>query len=101
MSKTLSTVDDTLDRVYLYGMNGGLGYEKFENELSPNDAKASLRTLVEEMMEEVIGEDEIYLGRTSPTQYQLDRIGNINRLRSEQRENVPKLLEQMFGGRDE
>ena len=101
MSKTLSTVDDTLDRVYLYGMNGGLGYEKFENELSPNDAKASLRTLVEEMMEEVIGEDEIYLGKTSPRRYQLDRIYNINRLRSEQRHNVPKLLEQIFGGGDE
>jgi len=27
-------LDEILDRVYLFGMNGGLGYEKFENELS-------------------------------------------------------------------
>ena len=35
-----------IDEVYLFGMNGGLGYEKFDNELSPNDAKAAINALI-------------------------------------------------------
>ena len=35
-----------IDRVYLYGMNGGLGYGKFDNELSPNDAKTAIQALI-------------------------------------------------------
>ena len=35
-----------IDRVYLFGMNGGLGYGKFYNELSPNDAKAAIQAII-------------------------------------------------------
>ena len=101
MSKTLSTVDDTLDRVYLYGMNGGLGYEKFENELSPNDAIAQLRSLVEKKMYELIGgrdDDEKF---KDLSKYKQRKVIIEYEQRVKQRENVPKLLDQMFGGRDE
>lgn len=54
-----------IDKVYLFGMNGGLGYEKFDNELSPNDAKAAIQALIRteklkllaEVRERVVGED--------------------------------------------
>ncbi len=53
-----------IDEVYLFGMNGGLGYEKFDNELSPNDAKAAINALIRteklkllaEVRERVVGE---------------------------------------------
>ena len=35
-------LDEILERVYLFGMNGGLGYEKFDNELSPKGAKQAV-----------------------------------------------------------
>lgn len=37
-----------LDRVYLYGMNGGLGYGKFTEELSPKEAEAKLQALMQD-----------------------------------------------------
>ena len=111
MSKTLSTADEILARIVSQESITEGGYAeytlndedlKYGNPLhNKSELKAQLRTLVEKFAEELIGEDEIYLGRTSPRRYQLDRIYNINDLRSEQRENVPKLLEQMFGGGDE
>ena len=45
-------LDEILDRVYLFGMNGGLGYEKFENELSPKDAKQAFTSLIKELVAE-------------------------------------------------
>ena len=42
------TIDEILERVYLYGMNGGLGYGKFENELSPKEAKQQIQALITE-----------------------------------------------------
>lgn len=36
------TAKDILEQVYLFGMNGGLGYEKFDNELSPDQALKEL-----------------------------------------------------------
>lgn len=41
-------LDRLLERVYLYGMNGGLGYGKFENELSPKDAATQIQQLINE-----------------------------------------------------
>ncbi len=41
-----------IDRVYLFGMNGGLGYEKFDNELSPAKAKQALISLIKELVAE-------------------------------------------------
>ena len=49
-----SKLDEILDRVYLYGMNGGLGYDKFQNELSPKHAKKSLLTLIEQEKKELL-----------------------------------------------
>ena len=43
-----NTLDEILERVYLYGMNGGLGYGKFENELSPKEAKQQIQALIAE-----------------------------------------------------
>lgn len=40
-----SELDEILNRVYLFGMNGGLGYGKFENELSPKEAKQRQRAV--------------------------------------------------------
>lgn len=41
-----------IDRVYLFGMNGGLGYEKFDNELSPAKAKQAITSLIKELVAE-------------------------------------------------
>lgn len=40
------TVREILDRVYLYGMNGGLGYEKFMDELSPDQALKEIEAIM-------------------------------------------------------
>ena len=96
MSKSLSTVRNLMAE---YKMGFVVGDKDIDAHYDAFEAQ--LRSLVEKFAEELIGEDEIYRGKTSPRRYQLDRIYNINDLRSEQRENVPKLLDQIFGGRDE
>ena len=45
-------LDEIFDRVYLFGMNGGLGYEKFDNELSPAKAKQAITSLIKELVAE-------------------------------------------------
>ena len=40
------TAKEILEQVYLFGMNGGLGYEKFDNELSPDQALKELEALI-------------------------------------------------------
>lgn len=60
------TAKEILEQVYLFGMNGGLGYEKFDNELSPDQALKELEALIRneklkllaEVRERVVGEDE-------------------------------------------
>jgi len=39
-------LDEILEGVYLYGMNGGLGYGKFQEELSPGDAKQTIQAII-------------------------------------------------------
>ena len=45
-------LDKIIHRVYLFGMNGGLGYEKFDNELGPAVAKQAIASLIKELVEE-------------------------------------------------
>lgn len=47
------TLDEILNGVYLFGMNGGLGYEKFENELPPYEAKKQILSLKKRWQDEV------------------------------------------------
>ena len=65
MTKQL-TIDEILDNVYLYGMNGGLGYNKFFDEMSPKEAKQALKALVTEMVNEIIGEGEAHVSHVCP-----------------------------------
>ena len=104
MSKTLSTVDEIFAVIYIVGISSGLHREitdadeinhRKEAFIKANplniDAKAQLRTLVEKFAEELIGEDVPYNMNNHAT------INAKNNLKSEQRQNVPKLLEQIFG----
>ena len=50
-------LDKIIDRVYLFGMNGGLGYEKFDNELSPAKAKQAITSLIRELVAEAKPKD--------------------------------------------
>ena len=62
-------LDKIIDRVYLFGMNGGLGYEKFDNELSPAKAKQALTSLIKELVAEArLNENNMYI-RELPRHY--------------------------------
>ena len=45
-------LDKIIDRVYLFGINVGLGYRKFDNELGPAEAKAAITPLTKELVAE-------------------------------------------------
>ena len=89
-------LDEILDRVYLFGMNGGLGYEKFENELSPKDAKQAITSLIKELVAEAIGEDESLVEvhkRNLVVASQFNAvIKSRNSLRHKQRQALKNLL---------
>mgnify|MGYP003529137743 CR=1 FL=1 len=129
MSKPLSTVDEILQDINgetllrpLVDPNGHKWADETYvviNKESLISAKAQLRSLVEKFAEELIGEDNIQkrddeefdewlvcstcdciLSDETEPEYGC-QCTTRNALRSEQRENAPKLLEQMFGGGDE
>lgn len=99
MSKTLSTVRKLMAE---YKMGFVVGdkdvdahYDAFE---------AQLRTLVEKFAEELIGEDKDQLSQSTledESRCRFYRYGGYNSAKHEQRQNAPKLLDQMFGGEDE
>ena len=93
-----------IDRVYLFGMNGGLGYGKFDNELSPNDAKAAIQALIRteklkllaEVRERVVGENQHSEHKEwdcpcGATHSFTEEWHATNRLRDEQRTALAKL----------
>lgn len=53
-------IEGVLERVYLFGMNGGLGYGKFEKELSPKDATTQIINLIESEEERLAEYDGKY-----------------------------------------
>ena len=52
-------LENILDQLYLFGMNGGLGYGKFEDELSPRDAKQAIKQLIASHLGAII-DDNMY-----------------------------------------
>lgn len=91
-TKPLSTIDAILEDFYgeqycgrCEDHHGALGDEL-------NDAKAQLRSLVEKKMYELIGDTD-KAGRL-----EISLTSHRNELRAEQRQNVPKLLDQIFDG---
>ena len=91
MSDTTSELENIIERVYFFGMNGGLGYKKFENELSPKEAEKAIQalttahtaTLLDRVENEVVGRDGRIIKAVSPEHAR--QIYIVNLLRSAQR----------------
>ena len=102
MSDTTSELENIIERVYFFGMNGGLGYEKFENELNPKEAEKAIQalttahtaTLLDRVENEVVGDDEKHqdssFGGTLP-KFETTYMKHQNELRAEQRTALANL----------
>ena len=95
MSKPMTkTAKEILNQVYLFGMNGGLGYEKFDNELSPDQALKEIEAIHQQeiakaRLNEVQNAYEYWInGRRFISSYFRDRIADLSQTQKEHKEEV-------------